>query len=290
MTSTLATHHGSALRVGVLRCRTEGGLYLREVFLRTQATGAIVEYGVLAVELAQFSAEARAAIEAGRTPLGAILHEFKLPFVSAPIGFFTVDAASLAGTPFALPPGAVAERALQPPCHPGRRHAGMDHGNPPARLRVKIVFLTAGTGSYYCGACMRDNALARELHRAGHEVTIAPMYLPLVLDEATLVNASDVPVFFGGINVFLQQNLALFRHTPAWLDRLLNGNGLLKWAARRSHMTSARTHGAMMLEMLNVDSGPFRKNSTSCSSGSPSSRAPISSASPTRCSPASPPS
>ena len=68
---------------------------------------------------------------------------------------------------------------------------------------MKIVFLTAGTGSYYCGACMRDNALARELHRAGHDVTIAPMYLPLTLDETTLAGAEKVPVFFGGINVFL---------------------------------------------------------------------------------------
>jgi glycosyltransferase involved in cell wall biosynthesis len=124
---------------------------------------------------------------------------------------------------------------------------------------MKIVFLTAGTGSYYCGACMRDNALARELHRAGHDVTIAPMYLPLILDEATLDSSRGVPVFFGGINVFLQQKLALFRHTPAWFDRLLNGTGLLKWAARRSHMTSARTHGEMALQMLEVDASPLRK-------------------------------
>ncbi|MEO6244383.1 MAG: glycosyltransferase family 4 protein [Opitutaceae bacterium] len=124
---------------------------------------------------------------------------------------------------------------------------------------MKIVFLTAGTGSYYCGACMRDNTLARELHRAGHEVTIAPMYLPLILDEATLANAKDVPVFFGGINVFLQQKLPLFRKTPAGFDRLLNSTGLLKWAARHSHMTSARDHGEMALEMLNVDSGRLRK-------------------------------
>ena len=25
---------------------------------------------------------------------------------------------------------------------------------------LKIVFLTPGTGGWYCGACMRDNALA----------------------------------------------------------------------------------------------------------------------------------
>ncbi len=124
---------------------------------------------------------------------------------------------------------------------------------------MKIVFLTAGTGSYYCGACMRDNALARELHRAGHDVTIAPMYLPLMLDEATLDGADRVPVFFGGINVYLQQKLSLFRHTPAWFDRLLNSTGLLKWAARHSHMTSAREHGEMALQMLKVDSSPLRK-------------------------------
>jgi hypothetical protein len=108
MTSTLAAHHGSALRVEVLRCRTEGGLYLREVFLRTVNSDKIVEYGVLAVALAQFSAEARTAIEEGRTPLGAVLHQFKIPFVSAPIGFFTADAASLAATSFTLPAGASA--------------------------------------------------------------------------------------------------------------------------------------------------------------------------------------
>ncbi len=133
----------------------------------------------------------------------------------------------------------------------------MDFGN--SSFRVKIVFLTAGTGSYYCGACMRDNTLARELHRAGHDVTIAPMYLPLILDETMLANAKDVPVFFGGINVFLQQKIPLFRKTPAAVDRLLNSTGLLKWAARRSHMTSARTHGEMMLQMLDVDAGPLRK-------------------------------
>lgn len=154
----------------------------------------------------------------------------------------------------------------------------MDHGDfaarergRPARLRnagemptlpsssVKIIFLTPGTGSYYCGACLRDNMLARELHHAGHEVTIAPMYLPLTIDEEKLPGLEQAPIFFGGINVYLQQKLALFRKTPAAIDRLLNSHGLLRWAARHSHMTSAKEHGAMTLEMLNVDSSPFRK-------------------------------
>lgn len=124
---------------------------------------------------------------------------------------------------------------------------------------MKIVFLTPGTGSYYCGACMRDNALARELHRSGHDVTIAPMYLPLTLDESSLAGSENVPVFFGGINVYLQQKLAIFRRAPAFVDRMLNSTGLLRWAARHSHMTSAREHGEMTLEMLQVEKSRFRK-------------------------------
>jgi len=124
---------------------------------------------------------------------------------------------------------------------------------------MKITFLSPGTGSYYCGACMRDNALAKALHRAGNEVALLPMYLPLSLDEEVLEGALDKPVFFGGINVFLQQKSALFRHTPAWVDRMLNNATLLKGAAARSHMTSARTHGELALEMLRLEHGHLTK-------------------------------
>lgn len=124
---------------------------------------------------------------------------------------------------------------------------------------MKILFLTPGTGSYYCGACMRDNILARELQRLGHDVTIAPMYLPLMIDGETVAGLDRAPIFFGGINVYLQQKVALFRRTPAFVDRLFNSRGLLRWVARHSHMTSARDQGELTLEMFQVDSGPLRK-------------------------------
>ena len=121
---------------------------------------------------------------------------------------------------------------------------------------MTFAFLTPGTGSYYCGACMRDNALAKSLHAAGHQVSFLPMYLPLQLDEETLDQPGD-PIFFGGINVFLQQKLPLFRHAPRWLHKLLNNSSLLRSAARRSHMTSAREHGEMALAMLRIEHSPF---------------------------------
>jgi glycosyltransferase involved in cell wall biosynthesis len=105
---------------------------------------------------------------------------------------------------------------------------------------------------------MRDNALAKSLLAAGHRVSLLPMYLPLQLDEETLSQTHN-PIFFGGINVYLQQNLSLFRHTPRWLDHFLNNSKLLRFAAKRSHMTSARVHGAMALAMLRIEGSHFGK-------------------------------
>lgn len=123
---------------------------------------------------------------------------------------------------------------------------------------MNLAFLTPGTGSYYCGACMRDNALAKSLLAAGHQVSLLPMYLPLQLDEKVLPQAQN-PIFFGGINLYLQQNLSLFRHTPRWFDDFLNHTGLLRSAAKRSHMTSARVHGEMALDMLRIEDSHFGK-------------------------------
>ncbi|MEI6176982.1 MAG: glycosyltransferase family 4 protein [Verrucomicrobiota bacterium] len=124
---------------------------------------------------------------------------------------------------------------------------------------LKIVFLTPGTGGWYCGACMRDNVLAKSLQAAGHEVSLVPMYLPLRLDEEVLEGSAGTPVFFGGINLYLQQKSTIFRHTPAWLDRLLDHPSLLRGVARRSHMTSSRDLGEMTLAMLRFDESTMAK-------------------------------
>ena len=106
---------------------------------------------------------------------------------------------------------------------------------------------------------MRDNALANALIKDGHEAELLPMYLPLMLDEDSEGQESDSPVFFGGINIFLQQKFAVFRHSPEWFDKLLNNPNLLRSAAKHSHMTSARDHGQMTFEMLRLDGVVFEK-------------------------------
>jgi hypothetical protein len=96
MTSVLAAFHGSALRVDLLQQREHEGVYLREVYLRTEDANRVVEYGVIAIALDQFTLSQQAAIRAGITPLGGLLHRFQIPFESAPIGFVAVPVEALA--------------------------------------------------------------------------------------------------------------------------------------------------------------------------------------------------
>ena len=107
MTSTLAAFHESPLRVEILQSERHPELYVREVFLRTVRADAIVEYGVIGIALEPFTLAQQQAIENGEAPLGALLHRFKIPFTSAPIGFFSIDAEALAGTRLVLPKNAV---------------------------------------------------------------------------------------------------------------------------------------------------------------------------------------
>ncbi|MDB4464628.1 hypothetical protein N9033_00990, partial [bacterium] len=92
---------------------------------------------------------------------------------------------------------------------------------------------------------MRDNALVKGLRSRGHDAHLVPMYLPLQLDEEKTKSDEATPVFFGGINVYLQQKYRLLRSLPAWVDRLFNGNGLLRAVAKRSHLTDAHEQGEM---------------------------------------------
>ena len=124
---------------------------------------------------------------------------------------------------------------------------------------MNIVLLTPGTGNFYCGNCLRDNALANELRAEGHNVHLIPLYLPHIVDEPT---AAATPLFYGGISVYLEQKLALFRHTPRWLDNLLNNSKLLKWAADHAGMTSAHDLGSITLSMLNGEEGKQNKELT----------------------------
>jgi glycosyltransferase involved in cell wall biosynthesis len=118
---------------------------------------------------------------------------------------------------------------------------------------MNIVQITPGAGGMYCGGCFRDNALVGALRKLGHEVVMVPLYLPLTLDEAD--NSAGAPIFFGGINVYLQQKSVLFRKAPRWLHSLLDSPSLLKWASGSAAKTRAQDVGALTLSMARGEEG-----------------------------------
>jgi hypothetical protein len=95
MTTALGDFHGDRITLTVLRARHDGDLYHREVTLNTAADGRPVEYGLIVIHLDAFPVELRARIVEGQTPLGTILNESGLPYLSQPQGFYAVPAAVL---------------------------------------------------------------------------------------------------------------------------------------------------------------------------------------------------
>lgn len=118
---------------------------------------------------------------------------------------------------------------------------------------MRIVQITPGAGGMYCGNCFRDNALVAEFRRQGHDVLMIPLYLPMTLEEEN--QSSGIPVFFGGINVYLEQKLPLLGKMPDWLHKQLASPSLLKWASGRAAKTRAADLGELTFSMLKGEEG-----------------------------------
>jgi len=121
---------------------------------------------------------------------------------------------------------------------------------------MRILSVTAGAAGMYCGSCSRDNALAVELIARGHDVTLLPLYTPTNPDEP---NVSRDRVLFGGISIYLQQYVPLFRTLPRLFDRLWDSPRVINAFASRSLSTDPKLLGDMTVSMLEGDRGILRK-------------------------------
>ena len=120
----------------------------------------------------------------------------------------------------------------------------------------KVAYLTAGGGGMFCGSCMRDNTLAAALTRLGCDVTLVPLYTPIRTDEQ---DVSVDRVFFGGINVYLQQKIPLFRYLPGFLDRWLDSRWILNRVASGRIKVAAKELGELTVQVLKGEHGHLRK-------------------------------
>ncbi|MBM3809824.1 MAG: glycosyltransferase family 4 protein [Acidimicrobiia bacterium] len=128
--------------------------------------------------------------------------------------------------------------------------------SPTHPIPMKVLSLSAGAASMYCGSCMRDNALAAELIRQGHDVTLLPFYTPTLTDEENV--SRQERVFFGGISVYLEQHVPWFR-SHRLLDGLLDAPGVITAFTSGSIAVDPRQLGAMTVSTLKGADGHQRK-------------------------------
>lgn len=116
---------------------------------------------------------------------------------------------------------------------------------------MRIIQLTPGAGDdFYCENCIRDQASLRQMRSMGIDILMVPLYLPPMHVESGADDVRTSPIFFGGINVYLQQKLSIFRKTPRWVDKLFDSQSLLRWASHKVGMTNSQELGQTTLSML----------------------------------------
>jgi glycosyltransferase involved in cell wall biosynthesis len=117
---------------------------------------------------------------------------------------------------------------------------------------MNILQLTPGAGAMYCGNCFRDNALVGALRKMGHQVLMVPLYLPLKVDETD--QSAGTPIFFNGINVYLDQKTSFYRKAPNWVRDTV-GSTVLKWVADKAAQTRPEDVGEITLSMIRGEEG-----------------------------------
>ena len=119
---------------------------------------------------------------------------------------------------------------------------------------MKILFIMPGSGdSFYCGNCFRDNLQASALRKAGQDVIIMPLYLPLKYASFQ----ADTPLFFPATTFYTAQMFFGKRKMPNWLARVTGSEKMLTMASSLSGTTSAEGMEKMTLSMITGDDPTF---------------------------------
>lgn len=117
---------------------------------------------------------------------------------------------------------------------------------------MRIALITPGSGDhFYCENCRRDLDTVQALARQGHDAVQVPLYLPIAAAPA----AGAPPVFYGAVNVYLEQFLPGYRHLPRPWRRWLDALPVLRWAAARAGATRTGGLEGLTLSVLRGEDG-----------------------------------
>lgn len=103
---------------------------------------------------------------------------------------------------------------------------------------------------------MHDNTLAKAIAKQGIDIELVPTYTPIRTDENDF---SVDQVFFGGINVYLQQKLPFLRFLPKLFDRFLDNPSLIRRVTKNASKVAPAELGKLAVSMLKGEKGNQRK-------------------------------
>lgn len=124
------------------------------------------------------------------------------------------------------------------------------------QVPMHLAIITAGGAGMFCGSCMHDNTWARALHQSGIDVSLIPLYTPIRVDEE---DQTSSPVFFGGINTYLNDKVSFWHRLPRFLTRWLDSPMLIRLATLRAVSNDAAELGSMTATMLLGEDGPHQQ-------------------------------
>jgi chorismate-pyruvate lyase len=90
MTSTLESFHGAGVHLRMLGTARKGGDYFREVLLVLDGSERPVEFGAIQIHIDRFPEETRKEILQERFPLGHVLKDHNITFLSRPQAFLRI--------------------------------------------------------------------------------------------------------------------------------------------------------------------------------------------------------
>ena len=90
MTSTLENYHGAGIHLRLLGRERKGEDYFREVLLLLEGSERPVEFGAIQIHLDRFPDKAQRDILEERYPLGHVLKDHAIPYVSRPKAFLRI--------------------------------------------------------------------------------------------------------------------------------------------------------------------------------------------------------
>ena len=121
---------------------------------------------------------------------------------------------------------------------------------------MKILYIVPGSGDpFYCGNCFRDNLHANALRRAGHDIIVMPLYLPLKHDSFK----GNTPLFFPAVSFYMAQRFFTKRNMPKWMENIFNSPSALNLAASLSGSTTAEGMEGLTLSMISGEGIAFHE-------------------------------